>query len=91
MSNRNTTSSTFNHQLWRHITVHNLDDATNNYGAWEFSQQGVSRLSWFSCTAYDSAYGWQFLSTEANGEFLQWVDCSAYSNSKDGWALPAKL
>lgn len=77
----NTANNTFGYHSWRQITILGI---TGSLAAWEFSESGISRLSWYRCEANTCGYGWQKVDADT-APFCKWVDCVGNNNDTDGW------
>lgn len=76
----NTANALFRYHHWRQIVVKNI---TGTLAAWEFSEGGISRLSWFRCEADNCEYGWRKVDADL-APFCFFESCVASNNRQDG-------
>ncbi len=76
----NTADRLFRYHHWRQITIKNI---TGTLAAWEFSQGGISRMSWYRCEADSCEYGWQKLDSDL-APFCFFESCVPSRNRQDG-------
>lgn len=76
----NTDNALFRYHHWRQIVVQNV---TGTLAAWEFSEGGISRLSWFQCEASSGEYGWRKVDADL-APFTFFEECVASLSRQDG-------
>ncbi len=76
----NTADELFRYHHWRQIVVKNI---TGTLAAWEFSEGGISRMSWFECEADNCEYGWRKVDSDL-APFCFFEGCAAGNNRQDG-------
>ncbi len=83
----NTADLLFRYHHWRQIVVKNV---AGTLAAWEFSEGGISRMTWYQCEADTCEYGWRKVDADL-APFCFFEECVAGSNRQDGirWRQPS--